>query len=84
MDTTYQLTAQAEANYGLTIEAFTSTLLYTGVGILVLIIAVMLLNKIFGFNVHHELVEDNNVAVGIVIAGLALSIAIIISGTISS
>lgn len=84
MDTTYKLIAEAEKNYGLTLEAISSTLLYTLLGILILVAMVSLLNKVFGFNIRHELVEDNNMAVGIVIAGMALSIAIIISGTISS
>ena len=84
MNTMYQLMAQTEKNYGLTIEALSSTLIYTILGIVILIAAVSLLNKVFGFNVRHELVEDNNMAVGLVIAGMALSIAIIISGTISS
>lgn len=84
MNTISQVAQVAEQNYGLTIGAVGSTLLYTGLGIIILVVAVALLNKAFGFNIHHELVKDNNIAVGIVIAGLAVAIAIIISGTISS
>lgn len=80
----YQIMAQVETNYGLTVGAIGATLLYTTLGILILAVAVTLLNKLFGFNIRHELIEDNNIAVGVAIAGLALSIAIIIAGTIGS
>lgn len=69
---------------GLTAEALLATLLYTIIGVIILTIAVMALNHIFGLQVRKELIKDQNTAVGIVIAGLAISIAIIIAGTISS
>ncbi len=73
----------AEQN-GLTLEAVSATLLYTVVGIIILTMAVMALNKVFGLQVRKELLKDQNTAVGIVIAGLSVSIAIIIAGTIGS
>lgn len=73
----------AQAN-GLTIEAILATLLYTFIGVAVLAIAVVGLNHLFGLNVRKELIKDQNTAVGVVIAGLAIAIAIIISGTINS
>lgn len=73
----------AEQN-GLTVEALGATLLYTVVGVLILTMSVMALNKIFGLQVRKELIKDQNTAVGIVIAGLSISIAIIIAGTIGS
>lgn len=69
---------------GLTVEAFTSTLLYTIMGIIVLILSVVIINAVFGLHVKKELIKDNNTAVGITIAGLAIAIGIIIAGTISS
>jgi len=77
-------TQVAEANSGLTVEAFLATVLYTLLGIGILVFAVFIINKAFGFSVKHELVKDNNVAVGVVIAGIAIAIAIIIAATISS
>lgn len=69
---------------GLTVEAFASTLLYTIVGIIILVISVVTINAIFGLHVKKELIKENNTAVGITIAGLAVAIGIIIAGTISS
>jgi|GEM_PF-3396257 len=69
---------------GLSVEAFGATILYSVVGIVLLMISVMLLNGVFKLNIRHELVKDNNIAVGILIGSMAISIAIIISGTISS
>ncbi|MGB3945652.1 MAG: DUF350 domain-containing protein [Candidatus Saccharimonadales bacterium] len=69
---------------GLTVEALTATLLYTFIGVIILTLSVVALNKLFGLRVRKELITDQNTAVGIVIAGLSISIAIIISGTIGS
>ena len=69
---------------GLTIEAMLATLVYVVIGVILLTIAVMALNHLFGLQVKKELIKDQNTAVGIVIAGMAISIAIIIAGTISS
>lgn len=80
----FSLFAATEQNYGLTVAAFGSTLLYTLVGVVILVLSVAIINKLFGFDVRDELVKDNNTAVGVVVAGLAIAIAIIIAGTISS
>ena len=69
---------------GLSIEAFGATILYSVTGIVLLALSVMLLNGLFKLNIRHELVKDNNIAVGILIGSMAISIAIIIAGTISS
>lgn len=74
---------EAIAN-GLTMEAFLATLLYSVVGIVILIITVVAINALFRLNLHRELVKEHNTAFGIVIAGLAIAIAIIISGTIAA
>ena len=42
------------------------------------------MNKLFRLRLHHELVQEHNVAFGIMIAGLAVAIGIIIAGTIMS
>lgn len=85
MNTLATVTTQvAEANSGLTMEAFLATILYTLLGIAILVFSVFVINKAFGFSVKHELVKDNNVAVGVVVAGIAIAIAIIIAATISS
>ena len=44
----------------------------------------MITNYIFKLKIRDELVKDNNVGMGIAIAGMAVAIAIIIAGTINS
>lgn len=78
------MTTSGKELAGLTIEAFTSTLLYTAMGIIILVLSVIIINALFGLHVRKELIKDNNTAVGIAIAGLAIAIGIIIAGTISS
>jgi uncharacterized membrane protein YjfL (UPF0719 family) len=69
---------------GLSVEAFVSTILYTTLGISIMLIALVLVNLIFRLNMRHELVEENNTAYGIMIAGITISVALIIAGTILS
>lgn len=73
----------AQSN-GLTVEAFLATIIYAVLGVALMVLLVAAADKIFGFDVKKELVVDNNTSVGIVIAGIAIGIAIIIAGTIGS
>lgn len=73
---------EAVAN-GLTMEAFLATILYSVTGIALLLLTVLIVNGLFRLNLHRELVKEHNVAFGVVIAGMAIAIAIIISGTIA-
>lgn len=61
-----------------------STLLYSVIGIVLLIVTILVVNKLFRLNLHHELVEEHNVAFGILIAGVAVAIGIIVAGVIGS
>lgn len=73
---------QSVAN-GLTMEAYLATLLYSATGIIILVLTVLGVNALFRLNLHRELVKEHNTAFGVVIAGMAIAIAIIISGTIA-
>lgn len=77
-------TAVVESKHGLTSEAIIATLLYTGMGILIMVVSIVLINALFKLNLRHELKKDHNVAYGVAIAGFAVAISIIIAGTISS
>ncbi|MBT0993283.1 DUF350 domain-containing protein [Cellulomonas sp. DKR-3] len=63
---------------------FLSTILYSVLGIVLLLLAIVGADKMFRLNLRHELVEEHNVAFGILIAGVAVAIGLIIAGTISS
>ena len=78
-----EIIAQASDN-GLTMEEFIATLVYTATGILVMLLALLLINSLFKLNMRHELVDENNTAYGIMIAGITIAIALIIAGTILS
>lgn len=69
---------------GLTLEALTATIGYSLLGILIMVVALTVINKVFRLNMHKELVDDHNIAFGVSIAGFAIAIAIIIAGTILS
>ena len=64
--------------------ATVSTILYSALGIVLLLVTLVVANKVFRLNLHRELVDEHNVAFGVMIAGLAVAIGLIIAGTISS
>ena len=48
------------------------------------VVTIVIVNYLFKLNLHRELVDEHNTAFGIMIAGLAIAIGIIIAGTILS
>ncbi len=70
--------------YGLTLGAVASTLLYSVLGIIIMISTILVLNKIFGLDLKKELVHDHNTSFGVLIGLMAIAVAIIIAGTILS
>ena len=69
---------------GLTWVSLLSTIVYALLGVVLLIVFAVITNYIFKLKIRDELVKDNNVGMGIAIAGMAVAIAIIIAGTINS
>ncbi|GAA3226259.1 DUF350 domain-containing protein [Oerskovia jenensis] len=68
----------------LRLDAFLSTIVYSVLGIVLLVLTIVVVNYLFKLNLHRELVDEHNTAFGIMIAGLAVAIGIIIAGTILS
>ncbi|MFS0704703.1 DUF350 domain-containing protein [Cellulomonas sp. 179-A 9B4 NHS] len=66
------------------LDELLSTIVYSVIGIVLLLITVVVVNKLFRLDLHRELVDEHNVAFGVVIAGLAIAIGVIVAGTISS
>lgn len=66
------------------LDALLSTVVYSVLGIVLMVLTILVVNKLFRLRLHHELVQEHNVAFGIMIAGLAVAIGIIIAGTIMS
>lgn len=63
---------------------FLSTLVYGGIGILMCVLGYVAFDKIAGLNLKHELVEDQNTAVGIMLAGAFIGIAIVVASVMLS
>lgn len=66
------------------LEELLSTIVYSVLGIVLLLVTVVVVNKLFRLDLHRELVDEHNVAFGVVIAGLAIAIGVIVAGTITS
>ncbi|MEL6616926.1 MAG: DUF350 domain-containing protein, partial [Bacteroidota bacterium] len=62
--------AQEAESSGLDLTVFLATLLYGAIGILITLAGYFVFDKVAGLNLQHELVEDQNVAVGIMLAGV--------------
>lgn len=80
----YSVFAHTQEVTGLTVDSVLATLVYALMGIVILVVTIVLVNAMFRLNLKKELVEDNNTAFGVLIAGLAIGISIIIAGTIAS
>ena len=68
----------------LSVEVFLSTLLYGLMGVLMCVLGYFAFDKIAGLSLKHELVEDQNVAVGIMLAGAFIGIGIVIGAVMIS
>ena len=68
----------------LNVMTLLSTLLYGSVGILMCVLGYVAFDKIAGLNLKHELVEDQNTAVGIMLAGAFIGIAIVVASVMLS
>ena len=64
-------------------EAVLSTLAFAMIGIVVFAAAFWLIVKVAPFSVKKEIEEDQNTALGIIIAGVLIGISLIISGAVS-
>jgi putative membrane protein len=59
-----------------------STVAFAGLGLAVFAVAFWLVTKIAPFSVRKEIEEDQNVSLGIIIAGVIIGISLIISAAI--
>lgn len=59
-----------------------STLLYGLIGILLYVLSYFVFDRLFRLDLRRELVEDQNQALGIMLAGLFIGIALVIAAAI--
>jgi putative membrane protein len=64
------------------LQLFVSSVVYAALGIVIFILAFKIAEKLLPFDLVKELVEDDNIAVGILMAAIILGLAIIIASAI--
>ena len=69
---------------GLDVASLASTVAYAVLGVLLLMVFAWAINTIFKLDLRRELIEDQNIGLGVAFAGTALAIAIILAATILS
>ena len=62
------------------LEVLVTTLIFVSIGVIFFTVAYFILSRIF--NIHKEIEEDQNTALGIVIGSIMIGIAIIIAAAI--
>ena len=70
--------------FGFSWASILSTIIYAVLGFALLVLFAVLTNCLFKLDIRKELVKDDNVGMGVAIAGLAIATAIIIAATIIS
>lgn len=68
--------------FGLDARAIEASVLYAFIGFFLMIIFITLMDTILKLNFRKELLEDQNNALAILVAGLSIGIAIIIAAAI--
>lgn len=63
-------------------EQLSSTLIYTLLGLVVFMIALMVMEVITKFSIRHKIAEEGNIAMAIVLASIIVSLGMIISSAI--
>ena len=61
---------------------FSGALVFTGIGIVLFALSILLVVKVTPFSVRKEIEDDQNVALGIIIGSLIIGIAIILAASI--
>lgn len=68
---------------GLHPELLLSSVIYSLLGLFLMIISIIAIDLVFKLNFHKELFKEHNIAFGIVLAGVCIAIAIIVAAAIS-
>jgi uncharacterized membrane protein YjfL (UPF0719 family) len=65
-------------------QSFLSTILYGLMGILLTVVGYFVFDRLLGLDLRRELVEDQNTALGIMLAGAFIGLAIVIASVMMS
>ena len=72
------------AESDLSLSVLGATILYGVMGILLTLAGYFVFDKVVGLNLHHELVEAENVAIGIMLAGVFIGCPIVVAAVMLS
>jgi putative membrane protein len=64
------------------LKGLIGTLVYSVLGIIIMTISFIVIEKITNFSVKKEIIEDENIALGTMFAGFFVAVAIIIAAAI--
>ena len=76
--------AQEAVRSDLSVTSLLSTVVYGLIGIALCVAGYFAFDKIAGLSLQHELVEDQNVAIGIMLAGVFIGIALVVAAVMLS
>ena len=62
--------------------AFLGSVLYAVIGVLMFWLAFVIIDKITPYDLWHELIEKQNLALGLVVAAMSLGICVIVAAAI--
>ena len=68
-----------QLNLDVLVQSVVSSMVFTAIGLVLFAFAYFVMEKLTPFSLKKELIEDQNVALGIVIAALIIGIAMIVS-----
>ncbi len=71
------------SSVGLNFPTVVSSIVYALLGFLIMVVLVAIFDRIFGFNVKREVLEEHNMALAVTLAGVTIGIAIIVAAAIS-
>lgn len=69
---------------GIKLAGIFATIVYSLLGLFLLILSYVIVDRLTHFSLHEEVAEKQNIAVAIVIAAILIAIAIIIAAVITS
>lgn len=73
---------QTLAITGVSTEGIVSTLVYALIGVVIMLLSILFVNAVFGLELKKELASEHNMAFGILFAGVAIGLSIIIAASI--
>ena len=82
LDTKLAATAALVVPMNLMVDLIVETLAFTLIGLILFALAFWIIVKISPFSIRKELEEDQNIALGIVIAAVIIGISMIVSAAI--